>query len=279
MPGTPIRRDDLGAGPTKKVTGGNFSGKLLTDVDGKAVQFEDCTFSASIIERGYFHKAAFRGCKFVGTRFVDSVFRSSTFEHCDFSYAVFQRCHLPIPQLLANLPSHANVRWQLLRNLRANQRETGDSQHDSAIVWREIDAEMEHWRGLRASASVYYQKYTSRDRALALWNLFRLRVERHVWGHGESLWRLFLATGTLLVILALCRAIGLIHSADATSLSTAADKFLSSLSVLGALYVDLPSVVPADVQVSPITSCLAVALRYVSIGLAVPVLYKYIAKR
>ena len=29
----------------------------------------------------------------------------------------------------------------------------------------------------------------------------------------------------------------------------------------------------------PVTASLAVALRYVSIGLAVPVLYKYIAKR
>lgn len=279
MPVTQIVREDLGAGTTKKVTGKDFSGKSLTDIDSKDVQFEGCNFSASIIERGYFHQAAFRRCTFVGTRFVDCVFRSATFESCDFRYAAFHGCYLPIPQLLVNLPSHANERWQLLRNLRANQRAVGDSQHDSAIVWREIDAEMEHWRGVKASESVYYQKYSRSDRARALLSLIRLRFERHVWGHGESLWRLFLATGFLLLLLSFFRTVGLIQSTEATTLSTAAAKFIESVLFLCSLYVDLPTVLPADVHASPFTASLAVALRYVSIGLAIPVLYKYIAKR
>ena len=279
MPVTQIVRQDLGAGTAKKVKAQDFSGKSITDINSKGVQFEDCSFSASIVERGYFHKAAFRRCTFVGTRFVDSVFRSATFEGCDFRYATFHGCYLPVPQLLANLPSHANERWQLLRNLRANQRGLGDSLHDSAIVWREIDAEIEHWRGVTASASVYYQKYSGGDRARALLTLVRLKIERHVWGHGESLWRLFLATGVLLLVLSLLRTVGLIQSTDATTLSTAAAKFIESVLFLCALYVDLPTVLPADVSASPITASLAVALRYVSIGLAVPVLYKYIAKR
>ncbi len=279
MPVTQIVREDLGAGTAKKVTGQDFSGKSLIDVDCKGVQFENCSFSASIIERGYFHTAAFRRCKFVGTRFVDCVFRSATFEGCDFRYAAFHDCYLPIPQLLANLPSHANERWQLLRNLRANQRGLGDSQHDSVIVWREIDAEIEHWRGVSTSVSAYYQKYSRGDRARALLQLVRLRIERHVWGHGESLWRLFLATGFLLLLLSFFRTVGLIHSTDATTLSTVAAKFIESLLLMCALYVDLPTVLPAEVQTSPVTASLAVALRYVSIGLAVPVLYKYIAKR
>jgi len=278
MPVTQIVREDLGAGTAKQVMGQDFSGKSLTDIDCKGVRFEDCNFSASIIERGYFHTATFRRCKFVGTRFVDCIFRSASIEGCDFRYAAFRGCYLPIPQLLANLPSHANERWQLLRNLRANQREVGDGQHDSAIVWREIDAEMDHWRGVKASASGYYQKYRPGDRARALWNLVRLRIERHVWGHGESLWRLFLATGVLVLLLSFFRTVGLIQSTDAT-ISTAAAKFFESLAFLCALYVDLPTVLPADVHASPITSTLAVVLRYVSIGLAVPVLYKYIAKR
>ena len=109
--------------------------------------------------------------------------------------------------------------------------------------------------------------------------MVRLKIERHVWGHGESLWRLFLATGGLLLVLSLFRTVGLIQSTDATTLSTAAAKFIESVLFLCALYVDLPTVLPADVSASPVTASLAVALRYVSIGLAVPVLYKYIAKR
>jgi hypothetical protein len=55
--------------------------------------------------------------------------------------------------------------------------------------------------------------------------------------------------------------------------------WVESFFFLGALYIDLPSVSAQDVARSAVTSTLAVALRYLSIGLAVPVLYKYIAKR
>lgn len=134
---TPINRSDLGAGPGRVLEKKDFRNLILEDVEGKAVVYRECDFSYSILIRGYFHKATFERCKFIGTRFVTTNFRSATFEECDFSYVDFDRCVIPVPQVLANLPTFANVRWELLHNLRANTRALGDTRHESDLVWQE----------------------------------------------------------------------------------------------------------------------------------------------
>jgi len=184
MGATPINRSDLGAGSGRVLAKKDFRNLILEDIEGKEVVYRDCDFSYSILIRGYFHKAKFERCKFVGTRFVTANFRSATFEECDFSYADFDRCVIPIPQVLANLPTFANVRWELLHNLRANARVLGDTRHESDLVWQEIDTEMEHWRSVSRGLAGYYHKYTYTERVLARLRHWRLLIERYVWGHG-----------------------------------------------------------------------------------------------
>jgi len=279
MATTPIIRIDLGAGAQKHVVNQDFSNQRLEDVNGKQVRYERCSFFGSIIERGYFHDAKFVSCQFTGTRFVNSIFRSASFEDCDFSYADFSRCVLPVPQILANLPAQPNVRWELLHNVRANARSLGDTQHEAEIIKHEINTELEHWRAICARQSGYYQKYTRSERLFACARRWRLLTERYVWGHGESLWRLAISTFALLVFLSICQTLGRLPSADSTSIAALLTEWFESFWRVTSLYVDLPNVKESDVTASPITSVLAVALRYVSIGLAVPILYKYIAKR
>lgn len=100
-----------------------------------------------------------------------------------------------------------------------------------------------------------------------------------MWGHGESLLRLAVATLGALIVLALLNAVGRVADLKSESIGSFASLWADSFVFLSALYVDLPSVTSQEVAGSLVTSTLAVALRYVSIGLAVPVLYKYIAKR
>lgn len=274
-----ITRDDLGAGASLLLEKKDFKNLLLEDVQGKGVTYQDCDFSYSIVVRSYFHGAKFSRCKFIGTRFVSTVLRSATFEGCDFSYADFDRSVVPIPQVLANLPAYPNVRWELLHNLRANARSLGDTQHESDLIWREIDTEMEHWRSVCQVQAGYYQKYSRAERVLARLRRWRLLAERYVWGHGESLLRLGVATLVALVALALLNAVGRVADLGSESIGSFASLWADSFVFLSALYVDLPSVNSKEVAESQVTSALAVALRYVSIGLAVPVLYKYISKR
>ena len=276
---TPINRSDLGAGTGRALEKRDFRNSILEDVQGKEVAYRECDFSYSILIRGYFHKAKFERCKFIGTRFVTTSFRSATFESCDFSYADFDRCIIPVPQVLANLPAFANVRWELLHNLRANMRALGDTRHESELVWQEIDTEMEHWRSIARRPAGYYHKYTRTERWVARFKYWRLLTERYVWGHGESLVRLGVATLVALMLLGLLNAIGRIGDLGSTSIGSMLKLWLDSFLLMAELFIDLPSVNGQEVARSPITSTLAVALRYVSIGLAVPVLYKYIAKR
>jgi hypothetical protein len=279
MGATKIIRTDLGAGTGQVLEKQDFSNLILEDVDGKEVVYRECTFSYSILIRGYFHKAKFERCKFIGTRFVVTNFRSANFEGCDFSYADFDRCFIPVPQVLANLPAFANVRWELLHNLRANMRSLGDTEHESDLVWQEIDTEMEHWRSVSRGQSGYYKKYTRTQRVLARLRHWRLLAERYVWGHGELLVRLGVSTFVVLVLLGLLNAIGRVGNLGSVSIGSMLALWLDRFFFIAALFVDLPSVNAQEVAGSPIASTLAVVLRYMSIGLAVPVLYKYIAKR
>ncbi len=274
-----IDRPDLGAGAERVLEKQDFKNLRLEDVDGKDVKYIDCNFSYSIFYRGYFHKAKFERCKFIGTRFVATNFRSATFEACDFSYADFDRSVVPVPQVLANLPSFANVRWDLLHNLRANMRALGDTQHESVLVWQEIDTEIEHWRLVSRGEAGYYRKYSRTERVLARLRHWRLLAERYIWGHGESLMRLSIATLFALVLLGLLNAIGRVGDLASVSIGSMVKLWLDGLIFVAGLFADLPNVNVVEVSESPITSTLAVALRYLSIGLAIPVLYKYISKR
>lgn len=275
-----IVRTDLGAGIAKSVQGQDFTGRLLADVTGREVKYESCNFSAAIIERGYFFHAQFKNCNFTGTRFVGCNFRQATFERCKFDYADFHRCNLPVPQVLANLPPFANVRWELLHNLRANARATGDSQYDAAIVRKEIEAEIEHWRAVVRRPSGYYEKYNNfNDQTKARLQNLRLFVERYIWGHGESLSRLFLATLVGLFTLAFLHFALEVAQTAAPSWSGLVGQGWKSLGFIFQLFIDLPSVSAVDVASHAAISSCAVVLRYVAIGLAIPVLYKQIAKR
>jgi hypothetical protein len=279
MSATPLNRSDLAAGTQRKLVGKDFSNQYLLDIDGKGVTYENCSFFASVIERGYFHQAHFKQCNFRGARFINSVFRSATFEGCDFAYADFNHSLIPIPQLLANLPEQPNVRWELLHNLRANTRSVGDTRFDSELVWREIDTELEHWRAIGKHDSRYYEKYTRWDRIRAKLRRHRLLAERWVWGHGESLLRLAVATVVLLIIIATIATIARLPNLDNVTIGAVLRQWSDTLTLMSALFIDLPTVSATDVASSPVAATFAVLLRYISIGLAVPILYKYIARR
>lgn len=260
-----------------EVSGGQFQGQILEYVDGKKVVFENCDFSAAVLYRGYFHEAVFRKCRFVGTRFDECNFRQAVFDRCTFDYSDFNRCVLPVPQILANLPVYSNVRWDFIHNVRANQRSMGDVQHEADLVRHDIEAEIAHWKDVRRRPTSYYHKYNNlRDQTLAWLHCRRLWIERYVWGHGESLTRLFLAACLALFILSVFYWIPNVQGYD--TLAKASSAYLHALKYIGVLFIDLP-VQAEDVERSPVISTCVLIVRYIVLGLAIPTLYKKIAKR
>jgi hypothetical protein len=250
---------------------------MLTYVDGKKVVFENCNFSAAVIYRGYFHDAVFRKCEFIGTRFDECNFRQATFDRCTFDYADFNRCTLPIPQILANLPVYSNVRWDLIHNIRANQRDMGDVQHEADLVRQDIESEIAHWKDVRRRPTSYYNKYDNlHDQTIAWLHCRRLWIEKYIWGHGESLTRLFLATLVVLFALTIVQWLPQLRAYE--TVGQAIGSYTKGAKYIVMLFIDLP-VQTADVEYSPVLSTVVVIVRYVVIGLAIPTLYKKISKR
>jgi hypothetical protein len=82
-----------------------------------------------------------------------------------------------------------------------------------------------------------------------------------------------------LLVLSAAHFIGSASEFGSQSLSTLAAIFIKSLLFVLKLFIDLPSIQANDVVSSPLISTATVLIRYVAIGLAIPVLYKQIAKR
>lgn len=134
----------------------------LLDLNALKTVFEDCDFSYSVVENGYFRDAVFRNCRFVGAKFFDCNFKSANFYKCDFKFALFHKCLLEVPEILATLPAEPNIRREALQNLKANATETGDFASLGLLTLQEIDAARRHFSyALRGYDTYYKNKYSS----------------------------------------------------------------------------------------------------------------------
>jgi hypothetical protein len=246
-------------------------------VSANEITFSHCDFSFSVVERSYFRNATFKNCKFVGAKFFDSNFRSGTFSNCDFDYATVQRCNIPVSQVLRNLPTFPNVRREFLQQLRANAIAMGDASHINQLISKELEAERDYWRQARKQSSEYYErKYGSLGGTIeAYWNSLVLGTDRWVWGHGESIRHLVIATLTVLLLLAVARWI--VTSAGPLEDLRVGD-FLDALKLTWALYLDLP-VSERSLLGHGLWGSLVLLTRYLSIGLFISVVFRKLSKR
>ena len=274
----PIVRESLGG--EDKLSNANFAGKLLSDTSGLKTTFEDCDFSAAIITRGYFRDATFKKCTFVGCRITDSNFRGARFIQCKFEYCSFNRCVLPIKELISNLPSWPNVRRELIQNMRANVRSVGDFESDQVLLRQELEAERAHWAKAKEQNESYYIEHygSTRQQIGSHIKSMQLAVDAWLWGHGFSFLRL--SIWTCLMLLALSTWL-FIDSSLWTTQSTVSNTWIglkqSSMTTLS-LYIDLPDVEPKIVREHWWFSVIVVMLRYVSLGLFVTCFYRRLAR-
>jgi hypothetical protein len=270
----PIQRVTLADDPKVPITGKSFSGFYLYEVTAHVHEFRNCDFSNAVIERSYFRSAKFVACNFTGAKILDSNFRSAEFSGCKFDYLLIQRSHISVPQVLLNLPPFANVRRDLLQQLRANALSIADGSHINALVQKELDAERQYWREARARVSVYYeQKHGTRPKIVtAYWHSFRLWMDQVVWGHGESTTRLLFSTFCALLFLSVIR--WLLDSPGATAEMTLGG-LTDALENTWKLYLDFPSAEGRGL----VWSSLVLMLRYLSLGLFISVLFRKLSKR
>jgi hypothetical protein len=255
----------------------SYRSRHFYEAAGNAVTFKNCDFSFSVIERSYFRNAVFENCSFTGAKLLDSSFRSATFSNCNFQYTTVHRCNVPVMELLRNLPSFPNIRREFLQQLRANATSMGDSSHINQLVAKELDAERDYWREARKRSSAYYEKkYGSvRGSLIATWHSLSLAVDRFVWGHGESIARLLVAT---LVAIAILSFVRWVTTAPGQIGELSLGELWKAIRFTWAVYLDLP--IPGDaLEGQRLWGSAVLLTRYLSIGLFISVVFRKHSKR
>jgi len=150
-------------------------------------EFEDCIFSHSYFERCYFRKASLTGVTLTGCTFRDCNFDMAKFIDCDLDYAEFHNCSVTFPQIQPCLPTQVNVLRDLVRNLRVNAQNRGQSEDYRKFLLEEMKASRGYNRKKALGRESYFKtKYPSfTDRLAGLRELTRLVIEDILWGYGE----------------------------------------------------------------------------------------------
>ena len=89
----------------------------------------------------------------------------------------------------SNLPDKANLRQKVLRSLRINYQQLGDSQKVNEIILLELEATKEYLFKASFSDDEYYsKKYNAfQQRGLSILRLVGFTFLNIIWGNGEKL--------------------------------------------------------------------------------------------
>lgn len=266
--------------PIEDGIGEDFSDARLEDINGYKKTFKNCNFSRSQIVQCYFREATFQNCDFTGCRITTTNFREAHFSQCDFRYAVFERCLLPIKEILSNLPQWPNVRRELIQNLRANVRAVGDFNTDHVLLQHELEAERDHWRkAIELRESYYQDKYGSfTQRVNSRLKAFGLACDAWLWGHGYSFLRLISWTIAFLTALTILLFFTAYCCSAEMTLSLVLHDFRESLLQTISLYINLSNVNAAWIQDHWWFSITVSLLRYISLGLFITCFYRRLAR-
>ncbi|MCF1450567.1 hypothetical protein GOZ83_28200 [Agrobacterium vitis] len=259
----------------KTVKNARWVASEILDLNALKATFENCDFSYSIIQNGYFRDAVFRNCRFVGAKFDDCNFKSANFYKCDFSFALFTNCLLDTPEIVASLPDQPNIRREALQSLKANALTVGDYGSLSLLTLQEIEAAKRHYRyAVRGYDTYYRNKYpTFWSRLRAVGFLGGISLNGVIWGHGERPWRLAASCFVILCALALVNFWSVLSHVpwDGTQ------NGIACLDYVVRLFLDLmPDPKFAGFVM---VDFIVVAMRYIYIGLFISVLYKAISHR
>ncbi|WP_433760927.1 pentapeptide repeat-containing protein [Brucella anthropi] len=259
--------------------GANFSHAHMLDVSGKKQLFEKVDFSYSVIIRGYFHQSQFKRCNFTGTRFVDCNFRNANFEDCDFSYCDFTGSRIETDEILRNLPDRPNVRRELLQVLRKNALSMGDVSASRAFVIAELSARKEHLRRAWKQEENYYKKKYKgiRKQSTILIQRTGLWLDGFLWGHGEKLWNLPVSALIILAFFSLVSSVSWASSISDPSVAQLITQFKAYMIYYVSLFLDAPY--KDDLSHIVLIDWLIVIFRYVSLGILVSGLFRWLSHR
>mgnify|MGYP002652316784 FL=1 len=186
----------------KNIQGIGFSNTIFTRlVASIGSRFINVDFSYCVFDHAYLRGCAFENCNFTGVKFINSNFLGASFTKCNFEYALFDKTVLDDDFSYSNLPDKANLRQKVLRSLRINYQQLGDSQKVNEIILLELEATKEYLFKASFSDDEYYsKKYKGfQKRGLSILRLVGFTFLNIIWGNGEKLKNLLISFLIILI--------------------------------------------------------------------------------
>jgi prepilin-type processing-associated H-X9-DG protein len=179
----------------EEIDNANYSHSTFVNVsflDGhiRSGKFRNCVFIEC-----YFRRANIRNSTFVGCKFINCTFSHATIRTSDFRYADFRGSHPPYAELRYTAPSEPNLRAELFSRISSAAFASGDLAEARRYRLAALDAHKEHLKAALTSTSTWYSEhYPLSKKILAASSLFWHYLNRLLWRHGESAWRLLVST-------------------------------------------------------------------------------------
>jgi hypothetical protein len=168
----------------------------------KASTFEECALTRCRFAHCYLRDTSFSRVDLTGSEFDDCDLTKATFTGSKLWYVTFFNCDLDYDALIEAAPREVNLRRRLLKSLRRNATQTGDSRMADRLLLLEMAARRLEERSIFLSSDRYFREnFTNEDRVRAFGRWIFHWVELLVWGYGVRLLALF-RTAAIVIILA-----------------------------------------------------------------------------
>jgi len=190
--------------PKGQLTGLKLESSHMYDVWLRWVTLRGCEIKYSLLERVNLRNADLQSVDFTGTTFVECDLSQAKIECCRLWYVRFERCRLNYESVLGNLPEEDNLQTQVLRALRVNAANEGDTKTANNLLLRELDSERRNLYHCFSHTSKYYEnRYKGKKRVWAFVLWLGHWFQRLGWGYGLRLLNLSVSVASLVLVMSL----------------------------------------------------------------------------
>lgn len=190
----------------KEIFNASFSNThFLRVVASPHTKFFNVDFSYCILDHAYLRNCSFDSCKFLGAKILNSNLQGTSFVKCDFRYAIFEKTIIDNDFIFNNLPVESNLRYKLLKSLRVNFQQLGESENVNKAILYELHATKQYLWDASFSTDEYYQKKYSgwKKRSISFFKLIFFIFWDFIWGNGEKIEKLLRTFIIVLLIIVL----------------------------------------------------------------------------
>lgn len=167
-------------------------------------KFIRCKFQQCVFIECYFRYAELQYIDFTGCKFIKCNFGSTKIENSTFMYASFEQCYIKYDILKFNFPLiENNLTWKLCLNMERECLNIGDASDADKYFWAAKNAADRNLKDIILLRNTYERdRYNIINQCKAFYRLVLSKLNRFVWGYGESIYKLIRSSFLVIILYA-----------------------------------------------------------------------------